>query len=279
MPVFRHRCTGAPRSRSPAGLVGLPPRPFRRPARSSGLRRPRCPGGGPLPPLAVVVGFPPVVLRRPKPLVASRSSPLRSPAVKPTLDLRHTHRQEVFARSPGLSPNLFRCPQFALALSTGWPQATHKPSAHPSGRSRRPVWRVPSGSTAQGAASPQRSSKTSSPTGRRRTGPWRPSGRPSAMVPSSSTGSGISRRARSSVLDEGVPHREDAAVAERPRREQEVLAGRVDAGAVGRGAAGGPARSRPARRPASPRSGRRSAACVRAIRALGESSAAPEPRS
>jgi uncharacterized protein YndB with AHSA1/START domain len=58
------------------------------------------------------------------------------------------------------------------------------------------VKRVPGGSTAQMAGLSQWSSKTSSPIGRRRTGPWEPRGRPSEIVAAMATTSGRARRSR-----------------------------------------------------------------------------------
>ena len=61
------------------------------------------------------------------------------------------------------------------------------------------VWAVPSGSTAHGGATPQRSPNTSSGSGRRRTRPCRPCGRPSVMVVINSTSSGMSSSSRSAA--------------------------------------------------------------------------------
>jgi len=58
---------------------------------------------------------------------------------------------------------------------------------------------VPGGSTAQSGAVPHVSEWISSEMGRRRTGPWPPTGRPSVIVPATNTSSGMARSARSSA--------------------------------------------------------------------------------
>ena len=126
MPVFHYRCAGAHRSRAPPGLEGLPLRPLRRPVNSSGLRRSCCPVGGSLPAAEVVMGSPRVVLLRPKPLVASRCSPAPFPCGESDFGPPPKHRQEVFARSPGLSTNLFRCPQFSGRCPPFCHRSTHR---------------------------------------------------------------------------------------------------------------------------------------------------------
>ena len=78
-------------------------------------------------------------------------------------------------------------------------------------------------------------------------------------------------------LHEGVPGGHHPAVAEGPGRQQQVLAGRVDAGALGGSAGRGSGRGRGARPPAWPRSGRRSAASCGPSGPWARTSSAPEP--
>ena len=73
---------------------------------------------------------------------------------------------------------------------------------------------VPGGSTAQAGDSPQPSSKTSSPSGRRRTGPWRPAGRPRVIVAAMAVPSGMAEELAQLGLAAHVPHRDGAAVAQ-----------------------------------------------------------------
>ena len=95
--------------------------------------------------------------------------------------------------------------------------------------------RVPSGSTAQGAAPSHRSSYTSSPSGRRRTGPCWPAGLAERDRGGDDHAVRDAEQRAQLVLDELVPGGHHAAVAEGAGGEQQVLAGRVDAGALGGG--------------------------------------------
>ena len=126
---------------------------------------------------------------------------------------------------------------------------------------------------------PQRPSWTSRDSGLRRSGPWRPAGTPSVMHADRATSSGTPSSARSSASDGVVPHRQRAAVAQRPGRQQQVLARRVHRGALVR--VGGPvaleADEHDRRGPA--RGGRRSAASPPASGPVATRAPAPPPAS
>ena len=86
----------------------------------------------------------------------------------------------------------------------------------------------PEGRPPRPAASPHPSSKTNSCSGRRRTGPCRPAGRPRAIVAAMKTCSGTSEQRAQLRLHHGVPAGEHTAIPQCPGGQQEVLAGRVD---------------------------------------------------